>query len=256
MSEVGPVVWSQVWLPHRANGTTMAVEGGPSQFGSHVRSWRKPTLKPLGGNSRFDPARGIGGRHSRNGHFYAEAFDHENSLRSREFIISWLTPTPHATAVYALCSASPPPHASLLLRRCLSRLPLGVPLSLLIAFPSSKRWPDEKLFNRYLEMGATFSRTIVGTGERQNAEEPLPQAPVKPRRPPSACRYRGSTAQATGHIGNGGARLELREINHFDAGQGRLRHGLRLWHCVHIPYHRALLINRSVPLHTLSYKDS
>jgi hypothetical protein len=28
------------------------------------------------------------------------AFDHENSLRSREFIISWLTPTPHATAVY------------------------------------------------------------------------------------------------------------------------------------------------------------
>jgi hypothetical protein len=37
-------------------------------------------------------------------------------------------------------------------------------------------------------------------------------------------------------LGNGGARLELREINHFDAGQGRLRHGLRLWHCVHIPY--------------------
>ncbi len=27
------------------------------------------------------------------------AFDHEDSLRSREFIISWLTPTPHATAV-------------------------------------------------------------------------------------------------------------------------------------------------------------
>jgi hypothetical protein len=28
----------------------------------------------------------------------------------------------------------------------------------------------------------------------------------------------------------------LREINHLDAGQGRLRHGLRLWHRVHIPY--------------------
>src|SRR5499427_7150248 len=37
-------------------------------------------------------------------------------------------------------------------------------------------------------------------------------------------------------LGDGGARLELREINHLDAGQGRLRHGLRLWHRVHIPY--------------------
>src|SRR5262249_11336331 len=38
------------------------------------------------------------------------AFDHEYSLRSRDFIISWLNPTPHAQAVYASCSASPPPH--------------------------------------------------------------------------------------------------------------------------------------------------
>ena len=45
------------------------------------------------------------------------AFDHEHSLRSREFIISWLTPTPHATAVYASCSVSPPPHATLASRR-------------------------------------------------------------------------------------------------------------------------------------------
>jgi len=29
------------------------------------------------------------------------AFDHKHSLRSREFIISWLNHTPHATAVYA-----------------------------------------------------------------------------------------------------------------------------------------------------------
>src|SRR6516225_631086 len=41
------------------------------------------------------------------------AFDHEHSLCSREFIISWLTPTPHATAVYASCSAAPPPHAKI-----------------------------------------------------------------------------------------------------------------------------------------------
>ena len=34
------------------------------------------------------------------------AFDHNDSLRSREFIISWLNHTPHATAVYASCSAS------------------------------------------------------------------------------------------------------------------------------------------------------
>ena len=51
------------------------------------------------------------------------AFDHENNLRSREFIISWLT-TPHATAVYARCSASPPPHATLASRR-LARPYLG-----------------------------------------------------------------------------------------------------------------------------------
>jgi hypothetical protein len=30
---------------------------------------------------------------------------------------SWLTPTPHALAVYASCSASPPPHATLASRR-------------------------------------------------------------------------------------------------------------------------------------------
>jgi len=40
------------------------------------------------------------------------AFDREDSLRSREYIISWLTP--HAPAVYASCSALPPPHATLL----------------------------------------------------------------------------------------------------------------------------------------------
>jgi hypothetical protein len=46
------------------------------------------------------------------------------SLRSREFIISWLNHTPHATAVYASCSASPPPHATLATRR-LARPYLG-----------------------------------------------------------------------------------------------------------------------------------
>jgi hypothetical protein len=40
-----------------------------------------------------------------------------DSLRSRDFIISWLNHTPHATAVYASCSASPPPHATLASRR-------------------------------------------------------------------------------------------------------------------------------------------
>ena len=34
-----------------------------------------------------------------------------------EFIISWLNHTPHATAVYASCSASPPPHAGQKKRR-------------------------------------------------------------------------------------------------------------------------------------------
>jgi hypothetical protein len=45
------------------------------------------------------------------------AADHEYSLRSRDFIISWLDPTPHAQAVYASCAALPPPHATLASRR-------------------------------------------------------------------------------------------------------------------------------------------
>src|SRR5437667_8506174 len=60
---------------------------------------------------------------SRNNGIAHVAFDHEDSLRSREFIISWLTPTPHATAVYASCSASPPPHATLASRRPATALP-------------------------------------------------------------------------------------------------------------------------------------
>ena len=40
-----------------------------------------------------------------------------DSLRSRGLIISWLNHTPHATAVYASCSALPPPHATLASRR-------------------------------------------------------------------------------------------------------------------------------------------
>src|SRR5262245_57626648 len=51
------------------------------------------------------------------------AFNHEDSRCSREFIISWLTPTPHAIAVYASCSASPPPHATLASRRPATTLP-------------------------------------------------------------------------------------------------------------------------------------
>src|SRR2546428_2861812 len=56
----------------------------------------------------------------------------EDSLRSREFIISWLTSTPHAPAVYASCSASPPPHATLASRRPATALP-GPDLHRLIA---------------------------------------------------------------------------------------------------------------------------
>src|SRR5262245_57109143 len=47
-----------------------------------------------------------------------------DSLRSRGFIISWLYHTPRTTAVYASCSASPPPHATLASRR-LARPYLG-----------------------------------------------------------------------------------------------------------------------------------
>src|SRR4029077_19590950 len=52
------------------------------------------------------------------------AFDHNDSLRSREFIISWLNHTPHATAVYASCSTLLSPHATLASRR-LARSYLG-----------------------------------------------------------------------------------------------------------------------------------
>src|SRR5262249_16281160 len=66
------------------------------------------------------PRRDDNGWHSGIGHV---AFDHEDSLRSRDFIISWLNPTPHARAVYALCSALPPPHATLASRRPAMALP-------------------------------------------------------------------------------------------------------------------------------------
>ena len=49
--------------------------------------------------------------------------DHNHSLRSREFIISWLNHTPHATAVYASCSALPRPHATLPCVAGVGRLP-------------------------------------------------------------------------------------------------------------------------------------
>src|SRR5437588_11769419 len=45
------------------------------------------------------------------------AFAHEHGLRSRDKPISWLNHTPHATAVYASCSALLPPHATLASRR-------------------------------------------------------------------------------------------------------------------------------------------
>src|SRR5262249_36340719 len=60
------------------------------------------------------------------------AFGREDSLRSRDFIISWLNPTPHARAVYASCSALPPPHATLASRRPAMALP-GSDLHRLIA---------------------------------------------------------------------------------------------------------------------------
>src|SRR6516165_6407679 len=60
------------------------------------------------------------------------AFDHMHSLRFRDVTISWLNPTPHATAVYASCSASLPPHATLASRRPATTLP-GPDLHRLIA---------------------------------------------------------------------------------------------------------------------------
>src|SRR5215831_13050934 len=46
--------------------------------------------------------------------------------------LSWLNPTPHATAVYASCSALLPPHATLASRRPATALP-GPDLHRLIA---------------------------------------------------------------------------------------------------------------------------
>src|SRR6516162_4762685 len=55
-----------------------------------------------------------------------------DNLRSHGFIISWLYHTPHATAVYASCSALLPPHATLASRRPAMALP-GPDLHRLIA---------------------------------------------------------------------------------------------------------------------------
>jgi hypothetical protein len=91
-------------------------------------------------------------RHTDNPHHSTEIFPHslaavgssrdggarDPERRSRislpwiEFIISWLNHTPHATAVYASCSALPPPHATLASRRPATAL-LGPDLHRLIA---------------------------------------------------------------------------------------------------------------------------
>src|SRR6201998_3525231 len=55
-----------------------------------------------------------------------------HSLRFRDITISWLDQTPHASAVYASCSALLPPHATLASRRPATALP-GPDLHRLIA---------------------------------------------------------------------------------------------------------------------------
>ena len=102
--------------------------------GRHMRRWPdagSPSFRrdPFARDVAPRPRRDDNASHNGIAHV---AFDHENSLRSRDLIISWLTPTPHATAVYASCSALPPPHATLASRRPATALP-GPDLHRLIA---------------------------------------------------------------------------------------------------------------------------
>jgi hypothetical protein len=93
---------------------------------------------PFARDVALDPGGTANASHNGTAHV---AFDHDHSLRSRSSIISWLTPTPHATAVYASCSALPPPHATLASRRLarpyLGRTCTGGSRQLLLA-PSSR----------------------------------------------------------------------------------------------------------------------
>src|SRR6516225_3740468 len=74
--------------------------------------------------------------------------------------LSWLNPTPHATAVYASCSALLPPHATLASRRPATALP-GLDFHQLIA-PALA--------------GAFLFDHLIGAGEQRrrhlNAEDP------------------------------------------------------------------------------------
>ncbi len=69
-------------------------------------------------------------------HAYA-AYSRRSQSPPREFMISRLTPTPQATAVYASCSASLPPHATLASRR-----PTTVHLRRTCTCPYRKSNPD------------------------------------------------------------------------------------------------------------------
>ena len=67
----------------------------------------------------------LGHRHPRNGIAHV-AFDHENSLRSRDFIISWLDPTPRAwrlPVAVGTCVSSHAPRTEPYVRLSRIRLP-------------------------------------------------------------------------------------------------------------------------------------
>ena len=83
---------------------------------------RSPRFRrdPFARDVALRPRQGDSASHSGIAHV---AFDHEDGLRPCDLIISWLNPTPHALAVYASWSASPPAHATLASRRLATALP-------------------------------------------------------------------------------------------------------------------------------------
>src|SRR5215831_4261702 len=107
-----------------------------------------------------------------------------HSLRFRNVTISWLNHTPHASAVYASCSALLPPHATLASQAACYGLTWA---GLAPADRASFGWRlriSRPLFPTKADVDRASAGCTVGQGRRPHAARNAAQASSRSARPP------------------------------------------------------------------------